>query len=458
MFTHTLLLPLLLLLLSGALPQMIPLSDAIRPLPSTPTPSPLPSSPSYINPYYAALSLDRLIQCDYDEDKGVWRREGLWQTANTLETTANLIHLFRLLEENPQPSHLGSPSFKQNISTYFLNILRNSFGKTGPFMDHCYDDYQWWLLAWVRAYSVDPNIAYLQRAATIFDRITTVWSADECGGGVIWCPTNHYKNAITNELFLTSAMRLHPYASLLARDKDFYISWARKEWAWFEESGMINGDKLINDGLTNTCTNNGQNTWTYNQGVLLDGLALLGTANSNTTLINIANSLLQASMKRLSDSQGILTEKCVAGGCGTDGNLFKGIYMRHVRYYADILTGTADSKHVRVDRHGSPLSTSPKSPFSSNNITGLSTHLSNISEDISAFQAANAESILAHDTCATEYHDVAWQGPCVSPDAATMSAATDALWAAASVNVVKPGAWVRGCVGAWVRGCVNDFL
>ena len=30
---------------------------------------------------------------------------------------------------------------------------------------------------------------------------------------------------------------------------------------------MINGDHMINDGLNDSCANNGQPTWTYNQGV-----------------------------------------------------------------------------------------------------------------------------------------------------------------------------------------------
>jgi predicted alpha-1,6-mannanase (GH76 family) len=38
---------------------------------------------------------------------------------------------------------------------------------------------------------------------------------------------------------------------------------------------MINGDGLINDGLNAQGENNGQATWTYNQGVILGGLVAL---------------------------------------------------------------------------------------------------------------------------------------------------------------------------------------
>ena len=39
---------------------------------------------------------------------------------------------------------------------------------------------------------------------------------------------------------------------------------------------MINENLLVNDGLDpRTCTNNGAETWTYNQGVVLGGLVAL---------------------------------------------------------------------------------------------------------------------------------------------------------------------------------------
>jgi predicted alpha-1,6-mannanase (GH76 family) len=79
--------------------------------------------------------------------------------------------------------------------------------------------------------------------------VNQAWNASQCGGGIQWCPKNSYKNAITNELFFISSMRLHPYAALLGKPLTYYLNWAIKEWQWFENSGMINNDYLINDGL-----------------------------------------------------------------------------------------------------------------------------------------------------------------------------------------------------------------
>ena len=67
--------------------------------------------------------------------------------------------------------------------------------------DKCFDDHQWWELAWIRAYQATGNVSYLQRAALIFDFVATNAWTPLCGGGVIWCPNGDpYKNAITNEL------------------------------------------------------------------------------------------------------------------------------------------------------------------------------------------------------------------------------------------------------------------
>ena len=53
---------------------------------------------------------------------------------------------------------------------------------------------------------------------------------------------------------------------------------------------MINSDNLINDGLDN-CKNNHQTTWTYNQGVILGGLADLAAATNNNTLLRIGQEI-----------------------------------------------------------------------------------------------------------------------------------------------------------------------
>lgn len=52
--------------------------------------------------------------------------------------------------------------------------------------DKCYDDHQWWLLGWVRAYEATGNVSYVQRAAEVFDYVAAHAWTPQCGGGVLW--------------------------------------------------------------------------------------------------------------------------------------------------------------------------------------------------------------------------------------------------------------------------------
>ena len=179
---------------------------------------------------WAEVTGSRLVECHYDKITGLWPDELRWQSGNTIETLANLLSL-------------------SDSSLKF--VFHQTYMRTTMFVGgDCFDDYQWWLLGWIQAYQVDPNIDYLKRAAKIFDFVSSnAWNTSTCHGGIQWCPKNAYKNAITNELFLISCMRLHPYATLIGKSSNYYLDWALKEWLWFEQSGLINSNYLINDGL-----------------------------------------------------------------------------------------------------------------------------------------------------------------------------------------------------------------
>ena len=95
---------------------------------------------------------------------------------------------------------------------------------------------------------------------------------------------------------------------------------------------MINSGSLINDGLTSNCVNNGETTWTYNQGVILGGLTELYKATGNSNYLSEAEKLANASTTKLIYSSGVLQEPCeVDGGCGGgDVPEFKGIFIRNL--------------------------------------------------------------------------------------------------------------------------------
>jgi hypothetical protein len=97
-------------------------------------------------------------------------------------------------------------------------------------------------------------------------------------GGLWWSKDQTYVNAIANELFLDVAAHL---ANRVTDHKDYYLRWAKREWRWcmlcvsptwsnfvsltlstVQNSGMINAENTINDGLDlETCENNGGTVW-----------------------------------------------------------------------------------------------------------------------------------------------------------------------------------------------------
>jgi predicted alpha-1,6-mannanase (GH76 family) len=210
---------------------------------------------------------------------------------------------------------------------------------------------------------------------------------DACGGGLWWTRRKTYKNAIPNELFLPIAGRLHQRAA------GGYLDWALREWQWFSSSGMIGPAGLVNDGLTAACANNGQPTWTYNQGVILGGLAALHEITGDPAYLRQGEVIADATLSRLTDQSGILTEPCEGAGCNGDQTQFKGIFVRNLHEFY-------------------PLSGKPA---------------------YRAFLLANADSVWDSDRNAADQFGLRWAGPFDRADASRQSSALEVLTAAAGL-------------------------
>jgi len=256
----------------------------------------------------------------------------------------------------------------------------------GSFENGSDDDTAWWALVWLQAYDITKVPSYLAMAETDADYIHEDWD-DTCGGGVWWQRSPRwYKNAITNELFLEVTAWLH---NSIPGDVK-YLQWAKAEWSWFDHSGMINSGNLINDGLDSNCQNDGDVTWTYNQGVILAGLAQLYRATGSRSLLVEGEQIASAAIGQLT-VDGVLAEPCERTSCANrlDANTqsFKGIFVRDLKVLA-VTAGTTR---------------------------------------FNAFLTSQAQSIESHDTGTNTEFGMFWAGPVADVSSASQASALDAV-------------------------------
>jgi predicted alpha-1,6-mannanase (GH76 family) len=260
----------------------------------------------------AALGAAKL-QSWFDPKTGLYDTTGWWNSANAITTLADYTRV------------TGDPQYID----VFPKVL-TAAQKTSPgFLNDYYDDEGWWALAWIDVYDITHEPRYLAMSASIFADMATGWD-NTCAGGIWWSKDRKYKNAIANELFLSVAAHLAGRSSD-EKEKARYLDWAQREWKWFAHTGMINSDYQVNDGLDASCGNNHKTTWTYNQGVVLGGLAGLYTQTHEQELLDEANAIAKATLANpaLMGKQGVLREPCEPN-CGADGTQFKGIFVRNL--------------------------------------------------------------------------------------------------------------------------------
>jgi len=255
----------------------------------------------------------QMLAAQYDVETGLFRGTGWWNSANGMTALADASRALETQEFDP----------------IFANTLTKAQSRFPLFRNEFYDDEGWWALAWIDIFELRHDARYLQMAESIFADMTGGWS-DTCGGGIWWKKDKHYKNAIANELFLSVAAHLARVTT--GKDRVHYLEWAQKEWSWFQASGMINDDSLINDGLNASCQNNHGTTWTYNQGVILDGLVTFNSSRREPSTLKNARATSHAAMTRMVDADGILHDVCEPK-CNEDRVQFKGILARDLAVF-----------------------------------------------------------------------------------------------------------------------------
>lgn len=184
--------------------------------------------------------------------------------------------------------------------------------------------------------------------------------------------------------------------------KQTYLGAAQDAWAWFQSVNLINGDGLVNDGVdATTCQNDGEPTYSYNQGVIIGGLVELYHATNDGSYLDAAAGIADAVTtpgSSMLNENGILVDQCDRDlSCSGDGEQFKGVFARNLK----LLQAVRPSDQWR------------------------------------GFLETNAQSIWNNDGSFVDGNCMNgnyWGGPYVTADASTQGSALDCLVAALAVT------------------------
>lgn len=319
------------------------------------------------------------LQTWYNSSIGLWMPStGWWNSANCMTMLANYASINEDIKlrtndiwdniftqaaiYNAEMTATIGPSWRRDLAlsrrprSYRRVIRQRQIQNTG-FLNDFYDDEGWWALAWIQVYDLTNNSKYLAQAMTIFNDMNAAWNTTPVGG-LWWNKQHYYVNAIANELYFSVAAHL---ANRCPQDKAYYTSLAQSAWAWFYNSGMMEENGNIKDGLpVGSQPGNPDIVWSYNQGVILTALAELTRSTGETGYTDLAVYIADAALTNLTfqsstnyNSAAILRDPCEGVWiCGNDAASFKGIFARNLAQlhafrpdarYAQFLKDNADS-------------------------------------------------------------------------------------------------------------------
>lgn len=302
----------------------------------------------------------------------------------------------------------SSDKFSSKIESYVdavsENLINRYFAQTSAFYfgedafairNQAYDDMLWVVLEWLENikfqnlhswlhYSSHPysegnpkgpewhgtqlSPAVAHRANVFHQLASQGWDNVLCDGGMIWSPyLTPYKNAITNELFISASIGMYLYFPGDNIDSPFvdetnprrhnpvYLEAAVRGYKWLKESKMTTEAGLYGDGFhisgwrspkhpgTKKCNVFNSMVFTYNQGVVLSGLRGLWLATGVSSYWEDGHELVRNVIKATGwpdkENQdwaglgrgGVLEEFCdSAGQCSQNGHTFKGIFFHHL--------------------------------------------------------------------------------------------------------------------------------
>lgn len=318
-------------------------------------------------PLNALLDVFETMQQDYFAPwLGTWPMAIDW-TAAVMGTHASgaLTTVSRALDLLPAACRWADRVKENTVTLYFSEILSFYFSQDHfAIRNEAYDDILWVVLGWLETIQfIDLHTsmtsdqvfetmrdymgshghegwygkiwipAFAHRARIFWNLARQGWDRDLCGGGMVWNPRlEPYKNAITNQLFISasSAMYLHfpgdwnhaPFFSDadITNPKHFsrpsandvfnpsdpsFRNFAVEGYRWLEASNMMNTKGLYIDGFhisgwkdpkssNRKCDVRNEQVYTYNQGVILTGQLNLWRITGNYSYVEDGHRLIDS--------------------------------------------------------------------------------------------------------------------------------------------------------------------
>ncbi|KAK4697874.1 hypothetical protein P7C71_g271, partial [Lecanoromycetidae sp. Uapishka_2] len=304
---------------------------------------------AYPESYSAVLDALEIMESHYFEvSHGTWPKAIDWTAAVMgTQVSATLAAMSEYTAANPSPSLEQARDHENLLNRYFTQITSFYFGENAfSLRTQAYDDMLWVVLGWLEAikfidlhshlhdsasdlrntsewYARQFIPQYSHRARLFYDLASRGWSTDLCGGGMTWNPyLAPYKNAITNQLYISASMAMYLHFPGDSNSSPFlkgshlppakahdvrYLDNAVKAYKWLKGSGMRNEQGLYVDGFhikgwrggkngsngTGNCDLRDDKVYTYNQGVLLSGLRDLWLATSDRSYLQDGHELVQ---------------------------------------------------------------------------------------------------------------------------------------------------------------------
>ena len=247
--------------------------------------------------------------------------------------------------------------------TRYLSVVQNSYRELyslleayGPYPS--FDDMGWYGLSYARIHETLNLPEFLESATAIFNwSWKTGWDKNNtCSGGFWFDNLFNSKQTITNVEMLQLGAKLYR----LTNNKTF-LEKVDKIYNFILNNDVINKTSyLLSGGVNTNCTGDGSEGYTYNSGIFIGALVEMFKIHRNVFYLDLGVKLADAVFLHRTNENGILTEICEPK-CNEDAVMFKGIFVRNLRYLMDIL-----QKGQKRDKYQQYLNINAKSTYANN--------------------------------------------------------------------------------------------